>query len=535
MQYSHHSQGLYSRITIYLQSKRKRMKKSVICRMSTLVLTIAGLISCSSNNEEYITGGMPSGLEGNTGTASYSRGDMNVLQITSDDGDTETCWLNPIPCGRIGWSVTVCDPDRNYDVYPMVFSAYVNNSSVFNVMQIEYESRDNIWVDDLEVGDTLKNYIRFRAWKEDSPNGTIRWQNSPGAHGGHIEVVNIMTDETGQSTITLKLQDLKLNGWSACCLDCDYTFNGLIEFKISQDGIYPDDGFDPESLLIPRNELSFFMLDALHSSESAGRQTFFSEGPEEQECLLINSEEEFRAAYKGDKEVPKTWINFDYCTLVIGRTYGEHGGISVGGFEVTDLGDTYQLDVTLNNNVNPGYAYTAAFTDLYFWKICPKMEQKPVVFNRIRQDVNIDPSSNANAQIIHRWTLWGYTDADGKVHQHESGMERYAIEFKEDGHQLVGSIDDTDIFSCHYMLPYAAKRAYYEDLDHGLINLWDWEAAQVGDDDPILQKMMRIAKATQFYLLTNPNLVVNLLNLYISPEECLMFQHEVVKTGDDGI
>ena len=47
--------------------------------------------------------------------------------------------------------------------------------------------------------------------------------------------------------------------------------------------------------------------------------------------------------------------------------------------------------------------------------------------------------------------------------------------------------------------------------------------------------MMRISKANQFYLLTNPNLVVNLLNLYISPEECLMFQHEVVKTGDDGI
>ena len=39
--------------------------------------------------------------------------------------------------------------------------------------------------------------------------------------------------------------------------------------------------------------------------------------------------------------------------------------------------------------------------------------------------------------------------------------------------------------------------------------------------------MMRIAKVTQFYLLTNPNLAFNLLNLYISPEECLMFQHEV--------
>lgn len=499
------------------------MKKNLLFVIGAAMMLTIGLSSCSNNNDETFFTNKKSEV------TRVSSNDANMLTIHSETGDDEICEVNNAYCGRLGWTVTNCDrSDSTYNIFPTIFAAEIKNSSLFNVLQIEFTSNIDIKVDDLQVGDTIDtSAIRFKAWQENSRDSVIRWQNSPYALSGQILIVDKKISDEERSYITLRLQDLRLDSWASCCVESNHTFNGLIEFEISDNGIYPDDGFDPESLLIPRNELSFFLLDALHSSEFAGRQTFFSEGPEEQECLLINSEEEFRAAYKGDKEVPKTWINFDDCTLVIGRTYGEYGGVSLGGFELKDNGDSYQLDLTLNHNVNPNFFYSQAITDLYFWKIYPKIENKPIVFNRIRQDVNVDPSTCANAQIIHRWTLWGYEDTDGTVHQHERGMERYTIEFKEDGHQLVGSIDGTDIFRCNYTIPYSAKRAYYEDLDHGLINLRDWEAAQVNDDDPILQMMMRIAKVTQFYLLTNPNLAFNLLNLYISPEECLMFQHEV--------
>ena len=301
----------------------------------------------------------------------------------------------------------------------------------------------------------------------------------------------------------------------------------MIEFPVSEDGIYPDDGYDPMTWTIPSEELNFFMMDALHGDESKGRRTFFSEEAVAEECLIINSEEEFRQAYKGDKELPQ--INFDYCTLVIGRTYGEHGGITYGGHELKDNGDSYQLNVTLNNNVNPNYCYTAAFTDIYFWKTYLKMEKKPVVFNRIRKDVTIDPLTDANARIVGRWILEGYSDgddryADGRYHRVGDGYcgdRRFSIEFKADG-TVVGRINDTNDFSCRYMVPYIGTRAYYEDaVEHGIINLWDWNITKVADDNPISEKMTHIPNATQIKLLLTYN-----LTLFLSPNEILHFRRE---------
>jgi hypothetical protein len=269
------------------------------------------------------------------------------------------------------------------------------------------------------------------------------------------------------------------------------------------------------------------MMDALNGTELQGRRTFFSEEPAQQECLIINSEEEFWQAYKGDKELPRTWISFDYCSLVIGRTYGEHGGISLGGFDFSDNGDTYQLNVTLNNSVDPNYAYTTAFTDLYFWKICPKMEKKPVVFNRIMKDVNPDPIADAHDRIRSRWILVGYSDADGNYHQVGTGFmgdERFSIEFMEGG-RVQGRINDTNDFSCYYKVPYVGKRACYEDVvEHGVINLWDWTVTEVVDDNPISKQFMRISDATQFGLIMSYT-----LDLFVSPKEFFSFRHEDLK------
>lgn len=503
------------------------MKQNFLLVIGAAMMLTIGLNSCSSNDDETFY--TKKGSE----VTRVSSGDTNALTIHSETGDEESCEVDKAYCGRISWPAINCDrSDSTYNVYPMVFTAVIKNSSLFNVLQFDFSS-NSVKIEDLQVGDTIAtSAIRMKAWQDSSNDNFIRWQNSPYALAGQILVVGKKISEEEKSYITLYLQDLTLDGWSSTCLESNYIFNGKIEFEISDNGIYPDDGFDPESLLIPHNDFSFFMMDALHRED--GRRAFFTEhdGAGQQECLIINSEEEFRKAYKGDMELQETKINFEYCTLVIGRTYGENGGVSLGGFELKDNGDSYQLDVTLNQNVNPDFLYAQAFTDLYFWKLYPKMENKPVVFNRIKQDVNLDPAASANAHVCQKWTLVSYSDADGTFHQLNNGRgdERYSIQFKENG-MLEGSVDGANIFSCYYSIPYSAKRAYYEDLDHGIINLTGWEGAPVNADDPISQKMMRINSVTQFMLLANPDLVVNLLTLYISPEEFLMFQHEVEITN----
>ena len=499
------------------------MKKNLLFAMSAMLLLTAGVAMTACSDDEV------NGIVYKKEKPSYSRGELNAFEITSEDGETGTCWLNPTLCGKPAWSYTNCEPDGStHPIYPLIFSAEIMNSSSFNVMQIFIQNSEMIPIDSLKVGDTFdKSVIRFRAWQETSSNGVIRIQNSPWALDGQIEVIGKRTADDGQSYITISIQNLKLNSWSACCLETNHIFNGIIEFPISKDGIYPDDGYDPMTWTIPSEELNFFMMDALHGNENQGRKTFFSEEAVAEECLIINSEEEFQRAYKGDKELPK--INFDYCTLVIGRTYGEHGGITYGGHELKDNGDTYQLNVTLNNNVNPDYCYTAAFTDIYFWKTYLKMEKKPVVFNRIRQDVTIDPFIDANNRIVGRWILEGYSDgddryADGGYHRVGEGYygdKRFSIEFKADG-TVVGRINDTNDFSCRYMVPYIGTRAYYEDaVEHGIINLRDWNITEVADDNLVSQKMMHISNASQIKLLLTYN-----LTLFVSPNEYYVFRRD---------
>ena len=503
------------------------MKKNVLFMMTAMLLMMASTVmtACSNDDDEGKTN-----RKGNIAT--FTRGEMNVLEI-SEDGSSNTkeiCWIdNPI-CGLDGPVTVTNGANETFVDHEMKFTATIKNSLHFTGLHLGIENRENRNIEDMNVGESFTtfhfnphNKLSFSIWGE-------TYSSSHGAWSGGIEVVGKETDSNGVTYIMIKLQDLETCAYDERDNLHTYFLNGVIEFRICENGLYPqpeDNGTDLESMRMPSEELNFFMMDALHSSETQGRRTFFSEGPEEQECLIINSEEEFRQAYKGDKELPNTGINFDYCTLVIGRTYGEHGGISYGGHELIDNGDSYQLNVTLNNNVNPDYYYTAAFTDIYFWNIYLKMEKKPVVFNRIRQDVTIDPLFDVNNRIHGRWILEGYSDGDERsahggyhrVGDNYSGDKRFYIEFKQDG-SMEGRINDTNDFSGNYLIPFVGKRAYYEDaVDNGVINLSNWNVTEVADDDPVSQKMTQIPNATQFKMLMTYN-----LTLFISPKEYLSFR-----------
>ena len=492
---------------------------------ATIVLAI-GLSGCSNDDGDGITK-----RKGNITTV--TRGEMNILEISEvgGSGTKEICWIdNPI-CGLDGPVTLTNGANETFVDHQMKFTATIQNSLHFTGLHLGIENRGYRKIEDMTVGESFTtfhfnpfNKLSFSIWGE-------TYSSSHGAWSGRVDVVGKETDSNGVTYIAIKLQDLETcaydeSNWSLHT----YLLNGVIEFRICEDGLYPqpeDNGIDIESLRMPSEELNFFMMDALHSNESQGRRTFFGEEAVAEECLIINSEEEFRQAYKGNKELTSTGINFDYCTLVIGRTYGEHGGISYGSHELIDNGDSYQLNVTLNNNVNPDYCYTAAFTDIYLWNIYPKMEKKPVVFNRIMQDVTIDPLFDVNNRIHGRFILEAYSDgdenyADGGYHrvgENYSGDKRFYIEFKEDG-SFSGRINDTNDFSGNYFIPFVGKRAYYEDaVDHGVINLSNWSVTEVDDDDPVSQKMMQIPNATQFKMLMTYN-----LTLFISPKQYLSFR-----------
>ena len=69
------------------------------------------------------------------------------------------------------------------------------------------------------------------------------------------------------------------------------------------------------------------------------------------------------------------------------------------------------------------------------------------------------------------------------------------------------------------MLPFVGKRAYYEDIEHGVINLSDWKVTDVKDDDYISKQFVRISKATQF-----KPVWPYYLGLYVSSKECFIFR-----------
>lgn len=497
------------------------MRKLTI--MMSVLLSVVLFSACSKddNDEENVNGsyGFSSGLMSECYAPSFSHGDINVLFIQDENGKIDTCGLYQPYCGTTGPITTTGGDNTTFEDYPMVFSAGMWYSHNFDELQLGIENRDNRRIEDLKVGDSFStspfdpnNKIYIKVWWEDILTLDLPYQNLGGALNGRIEVIDKKIADEGailstaiDSYITLSFQDLEFYAYDKDNNKHNYTVNGLVEFRICEDGLYPkpqESSFDMETAVIPSDDLISFMMNALYKNESEGRKTFFSQAAEEEKCLIINSVSELREAYHGDMEIPSLGIDFDHCSLVIGRTYGEHGGISLGDYEFVDNGDSYQLNLTLNNNVNPDYCYTAAFVDLYFWKICPKMENKSVVFNRIRKDVNIDPMQEYSL-IRKRWFLQSYSDADGTLRMFDNkgwGDERYSIEFKENGR--VEGVINTNDFSGYYMLPHmmtidGKRDGYNGDLHYGLINLMNINVTEVADDEPLSKAFMHIFDATE--------------------------------------
>lgn len=511
------------------------MRKIVF--MMSLLLTLGLFSACSSDGEEVFDGKdnvIDNGEKEDNGVPNDTLGTINVLQIQSSKGDAETCELLEAKCVTGMGSYTSYDTYSSRKVYPFALMARIEQTSIFNdsirpynYLLIYIETSNMININGLKVGDTfdssairlnVNNYLC-------EVNNAYIYLPEYRAQGGHIQVVDKKIGDDGKQYLTLNLQDIEaVNSYYEICT---YTFNATVDYEICD---YTPDEPNMEELTKPTDRLVYFMMDAL-SNEYQGRHVLFSEETGAQECLIINDKNELKEVYKGN------WdgyidVPFEYCSLVIGHTYGEDGSVTVGDFDLADNGDAYQLNLTLNNNVNINYVYSPGYVDLYFWKLIPKVVSKPVVFNRINQDVSIDPlgADTPWAKMQRRWFLESYSDAEGTGHQvSDFGDEHYAIEFKGNG--TFEAHTPTNDFSGDYGLPYTLKLTNSEnfncdDLHYGVFSVRDWTATNVNDDDLISKAFMRIIpNATQFKLWSTDFLVIRL-----SDKEYLSFFREGMKS-----
>lgn len=132
-------------------------------------------------------------------------------------------------------------------------------------------------------------------------------------------------------------------------------------------------------------QLTAFFQEELHSIYWDGNNNefpgFFGKLEwDEQPCYLINSMDEFQAAYKGNKALPE--IDFSKYSVLVGRTYRIDGSESLSKFTLVDEGDHYRMALSILHNINPNYAYTCDIGDLFYWDVYSKQESKPIIVER---------------------------------------------------------------------------------------------------------------------------------------------------------
>ena len=151
--------------------------------------------------------------------------------------------------------------------------------------------------------------------------------------------------------------------------------------EVTNNDLLSNEGVDADTY----QRLSVFFQSELHdpfyNEFGVASSTFFGELEwDAQPCYLINSMEEFRAVYQGNKQLPE--VDFTRYSVLVGRTYRIDGSESLRSFSLVDEGDHYLMAIVILRNINPNYGYTCDIGDLFYWNIYPKLETKPITIER---------------------------------------------------------------------------------------------------------------------------------------------------------
>lgn len=133
--------------------------------------------------------------------------------------------------------------------------------------------------------------------------------------------------------------------------------------------------------------VSVFFGKELHSPywDGFGNEfkTFFEQGEwNDESCLMINSQQEFQAAYMGTKELPE--VDFNQYTLVIGRTWSSDGSYVLDKTVLYNRDFTYELEAQFLHYLN-GTAFCSIIR-FYYWSLYPKLEPKEIILKRTVTD-----------------------------------------------------------------------------------------------------------------------------------------------------
>jgi hypothetical protein len=231
---------------------------------------------------------------------------------------------------------------------------------------------------------------------------------------------------------------------------------------------------------------AFFQAELHHPYYRDGGEAFpgfFGEIEyDAQPCYLINSMEEFQAAYKGNELLPE--VDFERYSILVGRTYRIDGSESLGIYNLVDEGDHYRMYLGILRNINPDYGYTGDIGDLFYWDLYPKRESKPINIERRIVEAVVDYAKGPD-MLKSQWTLTGYIDEDGTSHQVGGpwGDEQLNIRFETDGR--VKGKSGNIAFDGNYQA--AASKAFLlsDDVGYsGNISLTDVSSTMINENDP---------------------------------------------------
>ena len=110
---------------------------------------------------------------------------------------------------------------------------------------------------------------------------------------------------------------------------------------------------------------------------------------EENPCVVINNEEDFKEAYTGDLSLPA--IDFSKYTLIIGKTF-----LSAGTFIDNVNIKTNPVKTTLSINciidTNPNVGYLGVLYWVYYWKLFPKFHSSKIYVEISKEKGIVDDS-----------------------------------------------------------------------------------------------------------------------------------------------
>lgn len=187
---------------------------------------------------------------------------------------------------------------------------------------------------------------------------------------------------------------LTLGMFSACSNDGEMDVIGGGEFLITDSALIPDDGVvlkpyeflnEHRTFKVEGESLIYDFFNEINGELPKGkRSNSFFVGSDKDECHVINSLEELKRIYRGDKEIPK--IDFERYTLVLGQMINPDAFYPVLRQELkfNDNKCHLTLYVPELNEVNlNGVSYKTQY--LYYWALYPKFNTAGITVGYVKE------------------------------------------------------------------------------------------------------------------------------------------------------